>query len=152
MARAMLRTPPRIEAGKIPRRARHPTTGSVGAYTDQNAPAIPANPPARIHVIRRTRSVRIPDARARSKFEAIARIPFPIRVRVNRRWRPITEAAVAAGDHKGGVGRVGPGPKPAHGAGRRFGLSLRAVDEVAGDAREDRMARPGAVDAARGGK
>src|SRR3989454_12077933 len=123
----MLTKPPRIEAANVHRRARHPTSGSIGAYTDQNVPATPARPPARTHVIRRTWAVRIPEARARSKFEAIARIPFPTRVRVKSRCRPITEAAVAAGTHRCRVVRVAPGPKLTSLSARRVDFTLSTL-------------------------
>src|SRR5206468_7987430 len=123
----MLTKPPRIAAAKVQRRARHPTSGSIGAYTDQKVPATPARPPARTHVTRRTIAVRIPEARARSKFEAIARIPFPMRVRVKRRWRATTVAAVAAGTQGGRVGRVAPGPELTGVAAGRAGFAVSLV-------------------------
>src|SRR5207247_286885 len=77
--------PPRIEAANSHKRIPQPISGVPGTSTNQNAPPRPARPPARSHVNRRMFVVLMPATRARSKFDAIARIPFPIRVRVNSR-------------------------------------------------------------------
>src|SRR2546426_3686939 len=145
----MLTKPPRIEAANVQRRARHPTSGSIGAYTDQNVPATPARPPARTHVIRRTWAVRIPEARARSKFEAIARIPFPTRVRVKRRWRATTAEAVAAGTQRWRVVRFAPGPKLTRVFARRSDFTLSMLDTFAKIERTYRITRPTPIDATR---
>src|SRR3989442_351200 len=143
----MLTKPPRIDAAKVQRRARHPISGSVGPYTDQNVPAIPARPPARIHVTRRTCAVRIPEARARSKFEAIARIPLPIRVRVKRTWRAITAATVAPGTQRWRVVRFAPGPKLTRVSAPRFDFTLRRFATFAKIERVYRITRPTPMEA-----